>query len=175
MRNTDPTDNTTWAHSILSGCLRSQKTVFGPGADDTTTSSIMGFMEKSSQAQTGKDGEDNDLKTLLSSEQREDFSLLIVTITEEMKQQTRDIFDASFSAPKNPDDPRLHHGNPNISPSEMKSSRAGLEEEERQERLKREKEVSAPEIQQTKRDILTHRNAASMLQRRRHRMRLWGS
>ena len=113
-------------------------------------------MEKSSQAQTGKDGEDNDLKTLLSSEQREDFSLLIVTITEEMKQQTRDIFDASFSAPKNPDDPRLHHGNPNISPSERKSPRAGLEEEERQERLKREKEVSAPEIQQTKRDILTH-------------------
>lgn len=116
----------------------------------------MSLMEKSSQAQTGKDGEDNDLKTLLSSEQRQDFSLLIVTITEEMKQQTRDIFDASFSAPKNPDDPRLHHGNPNISPSERKSSRAELEEEERQERLKREKEVSAPEIQQTKRDILTH-------------------
>ena len=119
----------------------------------------MRFMEKSNQptqTQSGKDGEDNDLKTLLSSEQRENFSLLIVTITEEMKQQTRDIFDASFSAPKNPDDPRLHHSNPNFSPSETKSSRAEFEEQERQERLKREKEVSAPEIQQTKSDILTH-------------------
>ena len=48
-------------------------------------------------APKAKDGEANDLKSLLTQEQREDFSLLIVTITEEMKQQTRDIFDASFS------------------------------------------------------------------------------
>lgn len=111
----------------------------------------------SRQAQSSaKDGEENDLKNLLTTEQREDFSLLVVTITEEMKQQTRDIFDASFSAPKNPDDPRLHTDNPNVSPSDASPAADELEKEEAEARQKREQEVSAPEIQQTKRDVIAH-------------------
>lgn len=109
------------------------------------------------QAQSsGKDGEDNDFKSLLTTSQREDVSLLIVNITEEMKQQTRNIFDASFSTPKNPDDPRLHTHNPNVSSSNPSSLAYDFEEEERELQEKREKEVSAPEIQQTKRDVIAH-------------------
>ncbi len=110
------------------------------------------------QSPPSKDGDDNDLKKLLTASQREDFSQLVVTITEKMKRHVRDIFDASFTVPKKPDDPRLQRENKNISSANPPSPSEELrqEETERAKRREREREVSAPKLQQTKRQLLQH-------------------
>lgn len=102
-----------------------------------------------------KDGDGdqgNDLKTLLSGEQREGFTLLVADIMEVMKKRTLDTFDASFTSEK-PQDQNLEGRNPNAD-----QNQASNEEQEKAQALreKREKEVSVPKLQELKRLALQH-------------------
>lgn len=105
--------------------------------------------------QEKKDGDGdqgNDLKTLLSGEQREGFTLLVADIMEIMKKRTSDIFDASFTSEK-PKDQTLEGKNPNVDQNQALS-----EEQDKAQALreKREKEISGPKLQELKRLALRH-------------------
>lgn len=93
----------------------------------------------------------NDLKSLLSGEQREEFTVLIANIMEEMKKHISDNFDASFTTEKK--DLSLQGRNPNVDQNQNMS-----EEEEKAQsmRERREKEISAPKLQQLKKDALSY-------------------
>jgi hypothetical protein len=102
-----------------------------------------------------KDGDgdqENDLKTLLSGEQREGFTLLVADIMELMKKRTLDTFDASFTSEK-PQDQNLDGKNPNAD-----QDQASSEEQEKAQALreKREKEISGPKMQELKKLALQH-------------------
>lgn len=109
-------------------------------------------------ARTGngkKDGDNdqgNDLKTLLSGEQREGFTLLVADIMELMKKRTMDTFDASFTSEK-PQEQNLEGRNPNAD-----QNQASSEEQEKAQALreKREKEISGPKLQELKKLALKH-------------------
>lgn len=105
--------------------------------------------------QEKKDGDSdqgNDLKTLLSGEQREGFTLLVADIMELMKKRTSDIFDASFTSEK-PKEQNLEGKNPNVD-----HDQASSEEQDKAQALreKREKEISEPKLQELKRLALRH-------------------
>jgi hypothetical protein len=110
----------------------------------------------SARAGNGKkdgDGDQgNDLKTLLSGEQREGFTLLVADIMEHMKKRTLDTFDASFTSEK-PQDQNLEGRNPNAD-----QDQASSEEQEKAQALreKREKEISGPKMQELKKLALQH-------------------
>ncbi|KFY22719.1 hypothetical protein V493_06381 [Pseudogymnoascus sp. VKM F-4281 (FW-2241)] len=110
----------------------------------------------SSRAGNGKkDGDSNqknDLKTLLSGEQREGFTLLVADIMELMKKRTLDTFDASFTSEK-PQDKNLDGRNPNAD-----QDQASSEEQDKAQALreKREKEISVPKLQELKKLALQH-------------------
>jgi len=98
--------------------------------------------------------QDNDLKALLSPDQREEFTLLIANITEEMRKQISDTFDAAFTAEKKTtEDLGLQGRNPNVD-----HSRNQTEEIQKAQQLqqKREKEISAPKLQQLKKNALAY-------------------
>ncbi|OBT76106.1 hypothetical protein VF21_04831 [Pseudogymnoascus sp. 05NY08] len=102
-----------------------------------------------------KDGDNdqgNDLKTLLSGEQREGFTLLVADIMELMKKRTLDTFDASFTSEK-PQDQNLEGQNPNVDQNQVSD-----EEQEKAQALreKREKEISGPKMQELKKLALQH-------------------
>jgi hypothetical protein len=102
-----------------------------------------------------KDGDgdqENDLKTLLSGEQRGGFTLLVADIMELMKKRTLDTFDASFTSEK-PQDQNLDGKNPNAD-----QDQASSEEQEKAQALreKREKEISGPKMQELKKLALQH-------------------
>ncbi|KFY93931.1 hypothetical protein V500_03472 [Pseudogymnoascus sp. VKM F-4518 (FW-2643)] len=102
-----------------------------------------------------KDGDSdqgNDLKTLLSGEQREGFTLLVADIMELMKKRTLDTFDASFTSEK-PQEQNLEGRNPNAD-----QNQASSEEQEKAQALreKREKEISGPKLQELKKLALKH-------------------
>ncbi|KFY38463.1 hypothetical protein V494_04359 [Pseudogymnoascus sp. VKM F-4513 (FW-928)] len=102
-----------------------------------------------------KDGENdqgNDLKTLLSGEQREGFTLLVADIMDVMKKRTLDTFDASFTSEK-PQDQNLEGRNPNVD-----QNQASSEEQDKAQALreKREKEISGPKMQELKKLALQH-------------------
>lgn len=102
-----------------------------------------------------KDGESdqgNDLKTLLSGEQREAFTLLVADIMELMRKRTLDTFDASFTSER-PQGHNLEGRNPNADQNE-----ASAEEQEKARvlRERREKEVSGPKMQELKKLALQH-------------------
>ncbi|CAG8975239.1 hypothetical protein HYALB_00011939 [Hymenoscyphus albidus] len=113
----------------------------------------------SSQAKEKPDLKDNngeDLSTILSTEEQIELTLLIGNITEVMRKRISDTFDASPSLSKTKDShPKLDikDKNPNIDEKEQEKHEETEEEEKaRNLRESREKELSAPKIQELKKD-----------------------
>ena len=96
---------------------------------------------------------ENDLSSILTSDERVELTLLVANISEVMRKKQLDIFDASL-LPHNPD-PRDQPTpkNPNV---EEKTSDEVSEEEAQAKKLReqREKELSAPKMLELKRDSL---------------------
>lgn len=96
----------------------------------------------------------DDLSTILTTEEQIELTLLIANITEVMRKQITETFDASITSAKPPAQ-ALHVGdkNPNIDESKAHEE---TEEEEKARKLqaKREKELSAPKMKELKKDAL---------------------
>lgn len=97
---------------------------------------------------------EDDLSTILTTEEQIELTLLIANITELMRKQITETFDASITSAKPPSQ-ALHVGdkNPNIDESKPHKE---TEEEEKARKLqaKREKELSAPKMKDLKKDAL---------------------
>ena len=115
--------------------------------------------------------QDQDLTSLLTTEQRGELTLLIANITECMHKNLVDTFDASYTTPNLKPAKNLspYKDNPNLDPAKNPSieklddraeeSKEELEEKEKEEaeklhklQEKREKELSAPKLQELKQD-----------------------
>lgn len=97
---------------------------------------------------------DQDLSTLLTSEERVELTLLIANITQLMQKQITDTFDASITTAKKPEQAlNITDKNPNVENVEPHEE---TEEEERTRKMreKREKELSAPKMLELKKDAL---------------------
>ena len=108
-------------------------------------------------ASAGKQSASNhesDLGSILSTEERAEFTLLIANITEVMRQQITDTFDASITTAKQPQQ-ALHFTDKNPNLDETKPH-TETEEEVRVRKLreKRENELSAPKMLELKKDSL---------------------
>ncbi|KAE8444440.1 hypothetical protein EG329_000531 [Mollisiaceae sp. DMI_Dod_QoI] len=107
----------------------------------------------SSKEQSPREHE-QDLSLILSTEERVELTLLVANITELMRKQIADTFDASVTSAKQPQQ-ALHvtNENPNAGESEPHEE---TEEEEKARKLreKREKELSAPKMLELKKDSL---------------------
>jgi hypothetical protein len=98
---------------------------------------------------------EQDLGTILSADERVELTLLIANITETMRKQILDTFDASIVTGKKQQQPILavEGRNPNV--DENKPHKETDEEEKaRKLREKREKELSAPKMLELKKDSL---------------------
>lgn len=98
--------------------------------------------------------EDEDLSTILTAEERVDLTLLISNITEVMRKQITDSFDASItSANPSHDSSSSPQPNPNL---ENQKPHEETEEEKKAKVLReqREKELSAPKMLELKKDCL---------------------
>ncbi|KUJ13276.1 DUF726-domain-containing protein [Mollisia scopiformis] len=97
---------------------------------------------------------EQDLSTILSTEERVELTLLIANITELMRKQIADTFDASVTSAKKPQQ-ALHitDKNPNV---DVNKTHEESEEEEKARKLreKREKELSAPKMLELRKDSL---------------------
>lgn len=97
---------------------------------------------------------DEDLSTLLTADERVDLTLLISNITELMRKQITDNFDASISTKDVPHQAiHLTDGNPNV------AADTTVEQTEEQKKAavlqqKREKELSEPEMLGLRKDCL---------------------
>lgn len=99
--------------------------------------------------------QEQDLSTILTTEERVELTLLIANITEIMRKHIQDTFDASLDTEKKQQPPILatEDKNPNI--DESKAHKETDEEENaRKLREKREKELSAPKMLELKKDSL---------------------
>lgn len=96
---------------------------------------------------------EEDLSTLLSSEERVELTLLLANITELMRKQVEDTFDASETSSRQQS--QVTEKNPNIDDSKAPEE---TEEEEKAGKLRevREKELSAPKILELKKDALDY-------------------
>jgi hypothetical protein len=97
---------------------------------------------------------EKDLSSILSTEERVELTLLVANITELMRKQIADTFDASVISAKQPQQAlHLTDKNPNVDGSQ---SHEETEEEEKARKLreKREKELSAPKMLELKKDSL---------------------
>lgn len=101
-------------------------------------------------------GQEQDLSTILTTEERSELTLLIANITEVMRKQTTDTFDASIITGKQPQQ-ALNITDKNLNVNDSKSHEK-TEEEEKAETLrsKREKELSAPKMLELKKDALEY-------------------
>lgn len=102
----------------------------------------------------GKDTtHEQDLSSILSTEERVELTLLVANITELMRKQVADTFDASTSAKQPQQAISTTDKNPNVDESQ---SHEETEEEEKARKLreKREKELSAPKMLELKKDSL---------------------
>lgn len=100
--------------------------------------------------------EAQDLGSLMSSEERTDFTLLVANITERMLKQISDTFDASItSADSSKPALRTLKSNPNIDKS---AHHEETEEEEKARKLleRREKDLSAPKLQELKKAAIDY-------------------
>jgi len=91
---------------------------------------------------------------MLTTKERVDLTLLIANITERMRKQITNNFDASITSARPPHQAlRIANKNPNVDDSNPKKE---TEEEEKARKLreKREKELSAPKMLELKRDYL---------------------
>ncbi|KAF8852689.1 DUF726-domain-containing protein [Acephala macrosclerotiorum] len=97
---------------------------------------------------------EQDLSSILSTEERVELTLLVANITELMRKQLSDTFDPSVTSAKHPQQAlNIADKNPNVDESE---SHEETEEEEKARKLreKREKELSAPKMLELKKDSL---------------------
>jgi hypothetical protein len=101
---------------------------------------------------------DQDLSTILTSEERVELTLLIANIAEVMRQGLADAFEASIDTGKPAQDLLKDKSkNPNLDVAEAKKQKeAETEEEEKARKLResREKELSAPKMLELKKDGL---------------------
>ena len=97
--------------------------------------------------------EDEDLSTILTSEERVDLTLLISNITEVMRKQITDSFDSSIDSENPRETLKSTDKNPNI---ENQKPHEETEEEKKAKVLReqREKELSAPKMMELKQDCL---------------------
>jgi hypothetical protein len=105
------------------------------------------------KAESAADHE-QDLATILTTEERVDLTLLIANITKLMRKQITDNFDASITSAKPPHQAlNITDKNPNVDRTNPKEE---TEEEEKLRKLreKREKELSAPKMLELKKDSL---------------------
>jgi hypothetical protein len=98
----------------------------------------------------------SDLSTILTTEERVDLTLLIGNITEHVRKQITDTFDASITSAKKPQYSfHIAKKNPNIDDSKPHKE-TDEEEKARKLRERREKELSAPKMLELKRDSLDY-------------------
>lgn len=104
-----------------------------------------------------KDNKDEqDLSTLLSSEERVELTLLLSNITELMRKQVEDTFDASETGARQPSQAmNFTDKNPNIDESQAAEE---TEEQEKARKLRetREKELSAPKMLELNKDAMAY-------------------
>lgn len=97
---------------------------------------------------------EQDLSSILSAEERVELTLLIANITELMRKQITDTFDASVMSGKQPQQAlQITDKNPNVDESQQHKE---TEEEEKARTLREkwEKELSAPKMLELKKDSL---------------------
>jgi hypothetical protein len=98
---------------------------------------------------------EEDLGAILTTEERVELTLLIANITEVMRKQIRDTFDASIDTGKKQQQQVLAVKNKNPNIDESKPHKETDEEEKARKLLeKREKELSAPKMLELKKDSL---------------------
>ncbi len=93
---------------------------------------------------------EKDLSSILSIEERVELTLLLANITELMRKQITETFDASITSAKPPQQ-ALTDKNPNIDDTKPKEEN-DEEEKARKLREQREKELSAPKMLELKED-----------------------
>lgn len=104
---------------------------------------------------TSTHDQEQDLSTILTTEERVELTLLIANITEVMRKHIQDTFDASLDTEKNQQPPILASDDTNPNIAESKAHEETDEEEKaRKLREKREKELSAPKMLELKKDSL---------------------
>jgi len=110
-------------------------------------------MSPASGKEAARDHE-QDLSTILTTEERVEFTLLTANITELMRKQLTDTFDATITSAKQPQQ-ALHITDRNPNVDESKPHKETEEEEKAQKLLeKREKDLSAPKMLELKKDSL---------------------
>lgn len=103
---------------------------------------------------TGNDGHEQDLASILTTDERVELTLLLANITELMRKQVEDTFDASITSAKAPQQAlNITDKNPNVDDKE-RHEETEEEEQARKMREKREEELSAPKMQELKKDAL---------------------
>lgn len=99
--------------------------------------------------------QEQDLSTILTTEEGAELTLLIANITEVMRKHVEDTFDASLDTETKRQPPILATENKNPNIDERKAHKETDEEEKaRTLREKREKELSAPKMLELKKDSL---------------------
>lgn len=108
---------------------------------------------KEKEKTDSKENHGEDLNTILSTEEQIELTLLIANTTEVMRKRISDTFDASPTSDTKKAHPTLDikDKNPNIDENE-KHEETDEEEKVRKLRESREKELSAPKIQELKKD-----------------------
>ena len=109
------------------------------------------------QSWTSKDehagSQEQDLSTLLSADERADLTLLIANITELIRKQVTDLFDASVTSSKRTQQALIKGKNPNVDDSKPHEE-TDEEKEMRKIRERREKELSEPKMLELKNEAL---------------------
>jgi hypothetical protein len=97
----------------------------------------------------------NELGNILKPEERVDLTLLISNITELMRKQITDNFDASTSSGHPPNQAlNITDENPNIDAAKKKETETEEEKTARELQEQRERELSAPKMLELKKDYL---------------------
>lgn len=97
----------------------------------------------------------NELGNILKPEERVDLTLLISNITELMRKQITDNFDASISSSHPPNQAlNITDKNPNIDAARKEGSETAEEKAARELQEQRERELSAPKMLELKKDYL---------------------
>ncbi|PBP23714.1 DUF726-domain-containing protein [Diplocarpon rosae] len=107
------------------------------------------------QKTSSSEGHEQDLSSILSTEERVDLTLLLANITERMRKQITDTFDASVTSDKKSQNSLIFAGN---DPNAEARPEGETEEEKKARKLRedREKELSAPKMLELKADSLKY-------------------
>ncbi|XMA13230.1 hypothetical protein WAI453_006021 [Rhynchosporium graminicola] len=107
------------------------------------------------KAESSENNHGEDLSTILSTEERVELTLLLANITELMRKQITDTFDASITTAKPPQQAlNLTDKNPNVVDTKKTAKETEEEINARKLQEQREKELSAPKMSDLKRDTL---------------------